>query len=587
VRSAISLARAAGPSDDENLTGRLTAAEAVAVSLITVLVAAVVASYLLDRLGAAIAPVPALVVSLACGAATIWWWSRASPRQESKAWPDLVGFAGTVLAVLAALLWLAWPELLPVGGGSDLTHHLQLIDFIDRHWRLAHSAADALLVGNMVNYTPGSHLLAAMAGAWTRSDGLHAIYPLVALSVAIKAGLVFLIVCRMQSGAVDARGRASDRLRMPIAIGSVLLLWLPYDYFIGSFARFSFFAQVVSEMFAVAMWLALVLWNDRPSALTAVFFALSGVGVFLTWPVWIGPPVLVLVVLALAGRYDTSMRRLRLLAYALGPIAIVAALHAFGRAESVAIVQTGGAAFSPTVSRFGWPFLLLSAAGSILAVRHRSSRVTVLLLAAVALQTLALLVVAVVAGADSPYMAFKMLHFAIYPMAAAAALALSGAFQILARAAEAAAPEGWLKRHGIDVLMWVLVVASGAATGARFVSAPRPVPAITEDLYRAGLWARAHVQPDCVEYLVEQDSTSYWLHQAVLGNPMQPPPGAASPVFVYHDALVRWITRTSFPLAIADLSVVPREVREDLVMLAQFGGVAVGRRRGTTECPAH
>ncbi len=213
-----------------------------------------------------------------------------------------------------------------------------------------------------------------------------------------------------------------------------------------------------------------------------------------------------------------------------------------------------------------------------------------LLLAAVAVQALALLVVwrvARVSSAESPYMALKMPHFAIFPMAAAAALAISSALQMLARAAETAAPEGWLKQHGVKGVAWVLVVLCGAATAARFVSVPRPVPAITEDMYRAGLWARAHAQPDCIEYLVPQDSTSYWLHQAVLGNPMQPAPGAAPPVFVYHDALVRWITGTSFPVAIADLSVIPREVREDLEVLARFGHVAVGRRRGATACPGH
>ena len=254
------------------------------------------------------------------------------------------------------------------------------------------------------------------------------------------------------------------------------------------------------------MWLALVLWNERPSVQAAAIFGIAGVGVFLTWPVWIGPPILVLLALALAGR---ARARWRYLACAFAPIAIVAALHAFGRAESVAIVQTGGAAFSPTASRFGWPFLLLSAAGSVLALRDRASRVTVLLLAAVALQTVGLLVVARVGGAQirhtwrsrcrtSPSIRWRLPR----------QLAIAGAFQLLARVAESAVSEGWLKRHGMDVLAWVLVVACGAATGARVVSMPRSVPAITEDMYRAGRWARDHVQPDCVEYLVLQDSTS-------------------------------------------------------------------------------
>lgn len=551
----------------------------MAASAIAAPVAAILGSYLLDRFGATISPLPVLLFSLTCGASMLLWCLRAATRRDAGR-ADLATFAGVVLGVLVALLWLAWPELLPPGGGSDLTHHLQLIDFIDRQWRLAHTQADALLIGNMINYTPGSHLLAAVAGAWSRSDGLHAVYPVLAVSVAIKAGLVFLIVRRM----------LGDRGHTPIAVGAVLLLFLPYDYFIGSFARFSFVAQVVSETFAVAMWLALAVWNERPSGPAAVLFGVAGAGVFLTWPVWIGPPVLVLVALVLIARDPPLPARLRHVAYALGPIAVVGVLHALGRAESVAIVQSGGAAFWPTVARFGWPFLALAGLGVLLAVLERSGRVTILLLAATALQTLALLVVWRVAraeGADSPYMALKMPHFAIYPMAAAGALALSSAWRLLLRVVESAVPGARPKTGWAEGLAWVLVITCTAWTASSFASVPRPAPAITEDMYRAGRWARDHAQPDCIEYLVPQDSTSYWLHQAVLGNPMQPLPGSAPPVFVYREAVVRWITGTSFPVAIADLSVVPREVREDLEVLARFGHVAVGRRRGTTACPGH
>ena len=574
------MSKAAGPPEEDAL-GRLTMAEAVAVSVITVLVSAVAASYLLDRFGVTIAPVPVLLLSLVCGAATLAWRPARPAGHQSKAALDLVAFAGIVLAVLAALLWLAWPDLLPIGGGSDLTHHLQLIDFIDRHWRLAHAAADALLVGNMVNYTPGSHLLAAVAGAWVRSDGLHAVYLLVASSVALKAGLVFLIVRRV----LNARGRTSESLRTPLAIGGVLLLFLPYDYFIGAFARFSFLAQVVSEMFAVAMWLALVLWNERPSAQAAAIFGIAGVGVFLTWPVWIGPPILVLLALVVAGGERWSIARWRYLAWALAPIAIAAALHAFGRAESVAIVQTGGAAFAPTVSRFGWPFLLLTAAGSVIAVRDRSNRVTVMLLAAVVLQTLGLLLAARVGGADSPYMALKMPHFAIYPMAAAAVLPISAAFQLFVRVVETAASDGWLKRHGMDALAWVTRGRRAAPQQGRG-SCRRPA-----QRRRSRRMCIAPADGHGTTCNPTASSTSfcttrrlYWLHHAVLGNPMQPAPGAAPPVFFYRVALVRWITGTSFPVTIADLSVIPREVREDLDVLARFGHVVVGRRHGPTAC---
>ncbi len=536
-------------------------------SAITVLVSAVVVSYLLDRLGIRIAAIPVLLASVVCGAVPILW----QPRPHARG--DVAALAVVVLGVLGALVWLAWPELLPVGGGSDLTHHLQLIDFIDRHGRLAHTAADALLVGNMVNYTPGSHLLASLAGAWAGTDGLHAVHAVVALTVALKAGFVFLIARRMLGG----------QLRAPFAVGAVLLLFTSYDYFIGSFARFSFFAQVVSELFAVVMWLGLVLWERRPSAVAAALFGIAGVGVFLTWPVWIGPPVLVLLGLALTRGDSPRATRWRYLAAALGPIALVAALHAAGRGESVAIVQTGGAAFWPSAARVGLPLLLLAVAGTVTALSSGPGRVTVVLLAAIALQGLALFVVARVSGADSPYMALKMPHLAIYPMAALAALALASVWRLLERvvAAIVRLPRAWT-----SAIAWLLVAGCVGWTAVRFASVPQPERAITENAYRAGRWARDHVPTNCIEYLVPQDSTSYWLHQAVLRNPMQPPPGVAPPVFVYRDALVRWITGTSFPVTIADFSLVPREVREDVEVLARFGRIAVGRRRGTSACPA-
>ena len=538
-------------------------------SLASALVTAIASSYFLDRLGALVAPIPVLVLSLASAAAVIVLAPRSS-QLDRQAAGDLVAFAIVTAVVTAAVAGIAWPELLPVGGGSDLTHHLQLIDFIDRHHRLPHGASDAALVGNMINYTPGSHFLASLAGAWTRTDGLHAMQGVLALCVGLKAGLLFLIV-RRSLGETITRGAA---------VGSVVLLFLPSDFLLGSFTRFSFYAQVVAETFAVAMWLALVVWNERPRRRTAVVFALAGVGVFLTWPVWIGPPVLTLLALAAMRRDLRLAELLRSVGLALIPIGVVAAVYASGRAESVAIVQSGGAALSPAIARFSSAFLAASVAGLVVAIRQRSSVVTVLLTAAVGLQALGLFVLARLSGADSPYMALKMLHFAIYPMAALAGVTIGVAYQAM---------QGIAWRRKADprwamVCSWTLVLVLAAGVSRRVLAEPRPEPAITERLFRAGAWAREHVRTDCVEYLVPQDSTSYWLHLAVLGNPSQPPANALPTYYFYKEAVVRWITNTSYPVTIADLSVVPREVREDVDVLARFGHIIVGRRRGSTAC---
>ena len=107
----------------------------------------------------------------------------------------------------------------------------------------------AAYLGEMVDYTPGFHLLAVLAGAWLKSDGLHMAHAVVAFSVALKLGMLFLITRRLMP---------ADMPRVWLAIVAVLLPWLPYSFFVGSFMEQSFLSQVTAELFAVAMWWTIV-----------------------------------------------------------------------------------------------------------------------------------------------------------------------------------------------------------------------------------------------------------------------------------------------------------------------------------------
>ena len=255
-----------------------TRVEAVALSIVALAAAAIVAAYLAGTLGLTLHPAVILFVAAAASAvALLVLWRRTATAHE-----DAVAFAAIVASVLTWLLWLAWPHLLPIGSGPDLTHHLLLIDFIERTGHLVRDATLAGRLGEMVDYTPGSHLLVVLAGRWIGSDGLHAAHAIVAGSVALKAGLVFLIALRCLP---------ADRVRTPFAIAAALLLVVPRAYFEGSFAQNWFLAQVVSELFAVAMWWAIVAWDQQPSHLAAAIFACAGSGAFLSWPVWVGPPI--------------------------------------------------------------------------------------------------------------------------------------------------------------------------------------------------------------------------------------------------------------------------------------------------------
>src|SRR5205823_2044700 len=101
-------------------------------------------------------------------------------------------------------------------------------------------------------------------------------------TVALKSAFVYVIVLRLLP---------RDVPRVPFALASVVLLFLPRQYFLGSFTYDSFFAQVAAELFAVAMWWAMVVWDEQPSSRALGIYGLAGAAAFLTWPVLIGPPL--------------------------------------------------------------------------------------------------------------------------------------------------------------------------------------------------------------------------------------------------------------------------------------------------------
>src|SRR5436309_2756680 len=352
----------------------LVGAEAVAASALAFLASSIIAAYLADWLGFRIVPLAILLPSAIAAAATF----LCLGRRATPAAPALVAFGALVCGMFAWLLWLARPDLLPTGSGPDLAHHLALIEYIERHQRLVHDVRLSEYLGEMIDYTPGVHLLAVLTGAWFRSDALHALYPVVAWSVALKTGFVLLIALRLLD-AVDG-----DIPRIPFALTAIVLLFLPRTYFIGSFTEQSFLAQVLSELFAVAMWWAVLVWDASPTRSALVFYSLSGTAAFLTWPVSAGPLlVLLAAVMLLHGRLSW-LDRLQHLAIATVPIAATAAVHGTRHAGGFRMAGTGGFAIWPTAGVLGWWFIALSAAGFLCCATERRARTGTLLLAAIA-----------------------------------------------------------------------------------------------------------------------------------------------------------------------------------------------------------
>lgn len=518
----------------------MTRAETLPVLLTSTLALAAASAYLVDLAGFGIAPVPVLLVSIT-GAATLAWLA-GSGRPNT---PDLLAWAGIVLFVSIALLRLSWPALVPAGRGPDLAHHLLLVDYIEQHRQLVHDRSLDASMGEMAHYTPGAHVLAVLIGSWCGSDGLRAFFPLLVFCTALTAGFILLIGRRL-------------RLPLPYAIAAVILLFLTPQYFHGAFTHDSFLAQAVATFFAVSAWWALIVWDEERSTISVILFAIFLVATFLTWPVFVGP--LVLVFLAVAAK------TWRPLVIGIGPLAVLAAIHMAGRVGWLTMVRTSGAVLRPGFDSVGWLLPLLTLIGLAVSANDRRARLTIVFLLLIGLQAICLFAIATANGADTPYMAFKMVYLAIYPAAVLAALALTRVSQIVG---DRIATVGWV----VATILLVTVVRPA-------MTAPRTVPVINLDLYAAGKWTRSNIGQTCVDYLVADAETAYWLHLAVLGNPRASERMAEIDRYDPRSAVGPWITSEGRSYAIADLRLLPDEVRSRVAIVRTFGAAAVIKRAG-------
>jgi hypothetical protein len=178
-------------------------------------------------------------------------------------------------------------------------------------------------------------------------------------------------------------------------------------------------------------------------------------------------------------------------------------------------------------------------------------------------------------------MTLKMVYLLLWPMVACAVLLCGSIWGRLFPGTHSERP---VSRLAVALALALVVFGVGrplAAKPARLRPLP---PAVSLPLYQAGTWVRDRVPPGCVEYLVGDDETAYWLHLAVLGNPRMSDRTGDNSTYEPKDALVRWLTPGGLPYALVDLPVIPRDVREELDIVQQFGTAAVAKRRGASRC---
>ena len=530
-------------------TLRRATAERFLFALFAAAAALMLAGYLWDLAGLRMRGWPWLAAAMAA----VWMWRLpAFDGGDGAGAGELGGIAIVIAIVVTYLGWLASPALLPVTDGPDVVHHLQLIHFIQTTGRLPHDPALNPFLLEMMNYTPGSHIAVTLAANAAGLDSLRVILPVALWFVALKAAAVYLIAARLLP---RGPGRPIAALAAPI------LLFAPAPYAIGSLYQFFFFAQAVSEAFAVGAVLAVLGWLRAARGGYPIAFAICGVGVMLSWPVYLAP-IAAVVLVAVSIAPGSWRDRARDMAIALGPIGVVAALHVSRHAQGGSILAASGAVTAPSVAVFGWPFLFLAAAGLIVGARQREARPVLVFLAAIAVTAAALAIVGLRGGARSFYLPFKMVYLAIAPAAILAAVALG--------TATATASLGRFARASAATT----VVIAALVTLPR-VPAVRPASPITLRAHDAGLWARAHLNPRCVDYFSRHWLTGYWLHLDVLGNPRDSDRMRAE-TFEFRDTAARWIQGRGLPHAIVeDLSAIPRELRPELTVVASFPPFAV------------
>lgn len=527
--------------------------------------AVMIFGWLAPAAGLTIQPWPILGASAALTVLGFAWLARGT---RATALDMSIGGLAVGCAVMAGfagyLFWLAWPSFFPVAEGPDLVHHLTLIHFLqDRHTLPADPAFGPYL-GEMTGYPPGSHLIAAMAGTWTGLDAIRLVHPVMALAVAAKAGLIFQILVRLLR---------QERDRLPLALCGAVLLLAPHAYLLRPITYYGFYAQVLSESFAVAMLWTLVAWHGHPDRRWLALAAIAGIGVVLTWPVFLPAPALALMALIVFRPSRSLRQRAGDLAVALGPVAIVTGAFVTKGAGSAGILSSGGDVLVPAVALFGWPFLALTGVGLLVTLRHGGRHAPIsVFVAACVLQVTTLIVAQHLLRATNYYLGFKTVHLLVYGLVILAAIGLAAVWRWIAATAPPA------RQIALGRAVWLVpLVMLGALLSGDIPKAPLRSP-LTEPVHHAGTWAKAHVPPNCVDYLVPRWLTAYWLHVDVLGN-ARASADADEDRYDFHRTIGRWIdTNSNHYAVVEDWTSIPSDAREHMRVLAQFGSAAVVER---------
>lgn len=552
----------------------LTVAEAIAGLLVLLPAAVILSAYVVDTIGWSIDPALMLILLVLEVIATALWIWRCQTNLNVRfdGW-ELFGFTVIVVGLSAYVLWLARPSFLPVTQSGDIVHHISLIDFILHFQSLVHDPSLGSYLVEMTVYPPGGHILAALVTAWLGTSVLRVLHPLLAVLVAIKAGIVYNLILRLVP---------PSRRNPAIAVAGTALLFLPYGYFLYSFTAWYFYAMVIAETFAMAMLWVLVSWHVQPSRGLLAFFTLCGTAMLLTWPGWLPILLVALISLLFIRRDFPFTNRAQWFAWVASPIFVIGVVYMLGGVGPTGgLVMHEGSVMRPSVQIFDWPLLILAMFGIAISIRSRRAMPVLLFSSALASQTIILWLFAKNHMA-SYYIMYKMFHLFLYPMVLFAAITLDATWHSCARSW----PTVWkLRWRRLATVLPVLVLT---------LTLRRELPShlyspVNESLYEVGLWAKGHLPNGCVDYLVDNWVTAYWLHVNVLRNPRVSQRTETivnvADFYALQDSPARWDNPGGLPFAIiSDLRAVPPDVRSRLEVLYESPPSAIVQRSDKSTC---
>jgi hypothetical protein len=419
-------------------------------------------------------------------------------RWEAR-WPELLVVGAAASLAIALGLWHAWPSLLPPGLSVDTVHHFRLISWLAEQKRLPPADDDmAMLLGEMVAYPPGLHLLVVAAAAGSRQPLLAALYPTVALLGGLAAALVALLAL--------AAGRARGEPTAGLSLVGVLLLLGCRTYSLEAYTDHSYYAMTLGALLVLltASWLVV---PPRLHAPGAAQLGLALAALLATYPLWWPAPAL----LAVAALRPRNRRRWTagggpalLLALALGPSLLLAAVDVPARlAVGRAVLAHEGLVATPDAYRL-LP-LLFGALAAPLVWRAAAGRRLILLAGLVAAQ-LAALTLAARLGLLAGYHGVKTL-FLLLPLAAA----LAGAGATRLAAIRRPAP-----RLGATAGVLAAVVLAGDWQGL----ATRNLQVLTWDVANAAAWLRVHDPAGAARAVpvgFPPGPAAYWVQVGLLG----------------------------------------------------------------------